>query len=217
MSIDRQGETEWFKKNDIWVNYAAFAAEKIVSLLYKLSLFTRIIVRMTAPWRPIAVASLTLFAVSAIGCMVSRPCNWDQWHYQSSDGRQRYHGNGDGSPPTMLDQQARAVPRRKSKPDGQQLAAATDKLPSKPKAAKSPDKAEVASVQWQEPTDSPAPPKRNENHRKVAASTEETKPQPAKPAKPAAPRARSEQQPQVAGAIDRTPFNWGFFGAETRW
>src|SRR5579871_6473436 len=105
---------------------------------------------MAAPLGRIAVACLALFAIMATGCMISRPCDWDQWHYQSSDGRQRYRDNSGESPPIVLDQQARS---RSHIDDisASHVAARSEKLPTKPKVAQKPNPPTVAAVQWQEP------------------------------------------------------------------
>jgi hypothetical protein len=204
--------------SNIWVNYTTFAAEKIVSCAPNDYLVLNLIrYRMAAPSRRFAVACLALFAVMAAGCMISRPCNWDEWRYQSSDGRHRGHDDWDGSPPLVLDQQARARPHGDC-PDFRLSengtvpfkAGHSEKSPAKPKVAQKPIPSAVATVQWQESVDMPPNPKKGEPKRPRAVSVEAAKPT-------ATPAARSQQHPQVAGPTDRTPFNWGFFGAETRW
>jgi hypothetical protein len=182
---------------------------------------------MAAPPRCIAVACLALFAILAAGCMISRPCDWDQWRYQSNDGRYRGRDDWDSSPPLVLDQQARTRPHgdrsdfgqraqrdrgetgnlsAKAKPNLGNAAAArvavySEKPRSKPKVAQKPAPPAVATVQWQEPEDMPPPPKRSEPKRQAKNTN----------SRPAEPAARATSQ------VDRTPFHWGFFGAETRW
>ena len=190
---------------------------------------------MAAPSRRIAVACLALFAILAAGCMISRPCNWDQWRYQSSDGQYRGHDDWDGSPPIVLDEQVRARPPgdcpdfrlsengtiplkaalHPNKVPPQRVAARSEKSPAKPKMTQKPIPPAVAPVQWQESVETPPRPKKSEPKRQLAVSVEVAKPPPAGPA--AKPAACERQQPQVAGPADRTPYNWGFFGAETRW
>jgi hypothetical protein len=186
---------------------------------------------MAALSRCIAVACLALFAVVATGCMISRPCNWDKWRYQSSDGRFGGQDDWDGSPPIILDQQARARPHG-DRPDfrlsengavlfkaaqhlgnvpAPRVAAHSQKLPAKPTVVQKPMPPAVAPVQWQEPNDTPLPAKKRDPERPPTASAEYAKPTTVPPA------AHERQQAQIAAPTDRAPFHWGFFGAETRW
>jgi hypothetical protein len=171
---------------------------------------------MSAPSRRLAVACVALFAFTATGCIISRPCNWDEWRYQSSDGR--YRGdNWQGSPPLELDQQARMNrrPRNGEEASTSQLAENAEKPHAKPQVVKNRIPPAVEPVQWQEPEKKPALAKKSEPRRQPAAPERDAKPRPAKRTKSAAPS--EPQQPQIAGPADRTPYNWGFFGAETRW
>ena len=160
---------------------------------------------MAAPSRLIAIACLALFAILAAGCMISRPCDWDQWRYQSNDGRYRGHDDWDSSPPLVLGQQARArphvdlsdfeqraqrdrnesgIPVVKAPPNPgnattARVAVYSEKPQSKPKVVQKPVPPAVATVQWQEPEDIPPPPKRSEPRRPAKNSN----PRPAEPAR----------------------------------
>ncbi len=136
---------------------------------------------MAAPSRSFAVACLALFAVMAAGCMISRPCNWEQWRYQSSDGQYRGHDDWDGSPPIVLDQQARTRPRYVEDDRAPRVAAHSEKSSAKPKLAQKPVPAAVAQVQWQEPND-PPPSQQKDRKRPPKRTAKPVEPSPAKPA-----------------------------------
>jgi hypothetical protein len=159
----------------------------------------------------IAVACLALFAVTATGCMMSRPCNWDQWRYQSSDGRFQRYDSSDGSPVIALDQQARARSRWIEQAPARQIAR-SESSPEKSKVAQKRVQRAIEPVQWEEPDETPLPRNESKPNRQLAENAN------ARAAKQSTSSAtQPHSKPQVAGPTDRTPFNWGFFGAETRW
>ncbi len=80
------------------------------------------------------------------------------------------------------------------------VAVYSEKPQEKLNVAQKPAPPAVATVQWQEPEDMP-PLKRSEPKRPAKNTNSRS----------AGPAACATTQ------VDRTPFHWGFFGAETRW
>jgi len=151
-----------------------------------------------------------LFAITMTGCLVGTPCAPGRWHYHSSDDQ----------PVVVDDCQTMACDGRWTSPhmapqsDGMKLYQMPDPAPQrhsdayaiapagKRALASQPQPPAVTACDWQEPA-APAA-----QATPVSRESARRKPGPSQP---------TDARSPAPAAPQRTPYSWGFFGAQPRW